>query len=112
LQFRAHFTIRHGEIQSAALAGFEYHDFVDEASQDEILSKALVGTRLHHISDWRRTLQQASPIPVDVDGVGDWLNHMFGIRPPDEKGGPVAQTVVETLSDTVVGEFLSGNIHL
>ncbi|KAH6622701.1 hypothetical protein F5144DRAFT_336571 [Chaetomium tenue] len=109
--FETHFSIRHGEIQSATMAGLEYHDFVDEASQDEILSKGLVKQRLHYITDWRRTLKQASPIPVDVDDAGEFLNHMFGIQPPAEKGGgAVAQAVVQTISDTVVGMFLDGDI--
>ena len=93
------------------MAGLEYHDFVDETSQDEILSNALVKQRLHYITDWRRTLKQASPVPVDVDDAGDFLNDMFGIQPPAEKGGgAVAQTVVQTVSDTVVGMFLHGDI--
>ncbi|KAK3293577.1 uncharacterized protein B0H64DRAFT_216499 [Chaetomium fimeti] len=109
--FKTHFNIRHGEIQSAALAGLEYHDFVDETSQDEILSNGLVKQRLHYITDWRRTLKQASPVPVDVDDAGEFLNHMFGIQPPAEKGGgAVAQAVVQTISDTVLGQFLDGNI--
>ncbi|KAH6848166.1 hypothetical protein B0I37DRAFT_415840 [Chaetomium sp. MPI-CAGE-AT-0009] len=109
--FKTHFGIRHGEIQSATIAGLEYHDFVDETSQDEILSKALVKQRLHYITDWRRTLKQASPVPVDVDDAGEFLNHMFGIQPPAEKGGgAVAQAVVQTISDTVVGSFLDGDI--
>ncbi|EAQ84102.1 hypothetical protein CHGG_10506 [Chaetomium globosum CBS 148.51] len=110
-RIRCPMDIRHGEIQSATMAGLEYHDFVDEASQDEILSKAVVKQRLHYITDWRRTLQQASPIPVDVDDAGEFLNHMFGIQPPAENGGgAVAQTVVQTISDTVVGMFLDGDI--
>lgn len=95
------------------MAGLEYHDFVDETSQDEILSKALVKQRLHYITDWRRTLKQASPVPldVDVDDAGDFLNHMFGIQPPADKGGgALAQGVVQTISDTVVGAFLDGDI--
>ncbi len=67
--------------------------------------------RLHHIKDWRRTLKQASPIPVDVDDVAEWLNHMFGIDTHTPFGsGAVAQAVTQTISDTVVGAFLDGDI--
>ena len=95
------------------MAGLEYHDFVDEDSQDAVLSNALAKQRLHYIKDWRRTLKQASPVPVDVDDAGEFLNHMFGIQPPTPKGGgAVAEAVVQTISDTIVGEFLSGDIDL
>ncbi|KAK4151989.1 hypothetical protein C8A00DRAFT_35359 [Chaetomidium leptoderma] len=110
--FHAQFTVRHGEIQSAAIAGLEYHDFVDAASQDEILSNALVKQRVHYIKDWSTTLTRASPVPVDVDDAGEFLNHMFGIRPPADKGGAVAELMTGMISDTVVGEFLNGNIDL
>jgi hypothetical protein len=93
------------------MGGLEYHDFVDEDSQDEILSKALVKKRLHYITDWRRTLEQASPVPVDVDDAGEFLNHIFGIQPSAKKGGgAAAQAVVQTISDTVLGMFLDGDI--
>jgi hypothetical protein len=47
-------------------------------------------------------------VPVDVDDAGDLLNHMFGIQPPNPKGGgAVAEAVVQTISDTTVGEFLT-----
>ncbi|KAL2128502.1 hypothetical protein VTI74DRAFT_9102 [Chaetomium olivicolor] len=109
--FQAHLTVRHGEIQSANISGLEYHDFVDEASQDEVLSKALAKQRLHYIRDWRRSLKQGSPVPVDVDDVGEFLNHMFGIPQPTEKGGrTLSQVAVEMISKTLVGEFLNNNI--
>ncbi|KAK4121823.1 hypothetical protein N657DRAFT_599923, partial [Parathielavia appendiculata] len=76
-EFRAQFTVRHGEIQAADLAGLEYHYSVDDASQDVVLSNALVEQRLYYIEDWRSALRQASPVPVDVEGVGEWLNYMF-----------------------------------
>ncbi|KAL2197073.1 hypothetical protein P885DRAFT_36355 [Corynascus similis CBS 632.67] len=108
--FQTHLTIRHGEIQSANVAGLEYPDFIDETSQDAILSKALTHQRLHHIIDWRRTLEDASQIPVEVDQVGNFLNHMFGIQTPTSKGGEtVAQTVEKTISGTTVGKFLKRN---
>lgn len=108
-QFQAHFTVRHGEIQSATLAGLEYHDFVNEAEQDAFLSKALTNKRLHHITDWRRTLTQASPVPVDVDAVGDFLNHMFGIQ---SSADTAAETVAEMISHNIIGEFLQRGIDL
>ncbi|KAL2143670.1 hypothetical protein VTI28DRAFT_10177 [Corynascus sepedonium] len=108
--FQTHLTIRHGEIQSANVAGLEYPDFIDETSQDAILSNALTHQRLHRIIDWRRTLEDASQIPVEVDQVGNFLNHMFGIQTPTSKGGEtVAQTVEKTISDTTVGKFLKRN---
>ncbi|KAK3901887.1 putative lipoate-protein ligase A [Staphylotrichum tortipilum] len=118
--FHAQLTVRHGEIQSARFAGFEYRDFgVDEACEDGILSTTLAGKRLHHIKDWRRTLKQASPAAIDADNVGDWLNHMFGIRPPapfdtthtpagSSVGGAVAEAVVQAISHTPVAQLLSG----
>ncbi|KAK4248933.1 hypothetical protein C7999DRAFT_39922 [Corynascus novoguineensis] len=108
--FQTHLTIRHGEIQSANVAGLEYPNFIDENSQDAILSKALTHQRLHHIVDWRRTLEDASQIPVEVDQVGKFLNHMFGIQTLTSKGGEtVAQTIEKTISDTAVGVFLKRN---
>ncbi|KAL2160789.1 hypothetical protein VTH06DRAFT_986 [Thermothelomyces fergusii] len=106
--FRAHFTVRHGEIQSANVAGLAYAEPVDGASQDAIVSEALVHQRLHDVEDWRKTLREASQIPVDVDDVGDFLNHMFGIptRTSESGGGPVAQEVAKTISDTAIGKFL------
>lgn len=106
-QFQAHFSVRHGEIQSAALSGLEYHDFVDEASQDAALSQALVKTRLHHISDWRETLRSASPVPVDTDEVGEWLNHMFGIQDCPEEGGLVSQIAGGILADALTTPLLA-----
>ncbi|KAJ4307252.1 hypothetical protein N0V88_000633 [Collariella sp. IMI 366227] len=108
--FRAHFTVRHGEIQSANISGLEYHDFVDEVSQDAVLSQALAKQRLHYIKDWRRTLKQASPVPVDVDDVGEFLNHMFGIQTAAEKGGALFEMATDMVSHTLLGEFLDGNI--
>lgn len=105
LQFQAQFTVRHGEIQSAAFSGLEYHDFVDEASQDEALSQALVKKRLHDITDWRRTLKLASPIPVDTDEVGEWLNYMFGIQPQKEKGGIVGPATGDLIADALTIPF-------
>jgi lipoate-protein ligase A len=96
-QFRAHFTVRHGEIQSAAVSGLEYQDFVDEASQDALLSQGLVKKRLHHINDWIQTLTSASPVPVDAGKVGEWLNYMFGIKGPREEGGGAGQSAVDAL---------------
>jgi lipoate-protein ligase A len=114
IQFRAQFTVRHGEIQAATITGLEYHYAVDDASQDVILSNALVKERLHHIQDWRSTLQQASPVPVDVDGVGEWLNHMFGIEASiNQDGGAVSDAVVQMISGTSIGKFLNnGNTDL
>ena len=67
--------------------------------------------RLHYIKDWRRTLKQASPVPVDVDDVGEWLNHMFGIHTHAPfGGGAVAAAVTQTISDTAVGALLDGDI--
>ncbi|KAL2179758.1 uncharacterized protein P884DRAFT_327603 [Thermothelomyces heterothallicus CBS 202.75] len=111
--FRARFTVHHGEIRSANVAGLKYADVIDEASQDAILGKALVHQRLHYVEDWRKTLGEASQIPVDVDDVGDFLNHMFGIRTPTSKGGggPVAQAVVQTISGTAIGKFLLSRAH-
>ncbi|KAL2185558.1 hypothetical protein L209DRAFT_766288 [Thermothelomyces heterothallicus CBS 203.75] len=111
--FRARFTVHHGEIRSANVAGLKYADVIDEASQDAILGKALVHQRLHYVEDWRKTLGEASQIPVDVDDVGDFLNHMFGIRTPTSKGGggPVAQAVVQTISGTAIGKFLLSGAH-
>jgi lipoate-protein ligase A len=81
---------------------------IDEPSQDEILSSALVKQRIHHIQDWRKAVQEASPVPVNVDQAGKWLNYMFGTQTPGEENGEsVAQTVVHTVSNTPVGEFLN-----
>ncbi|KAL2024342.1 hypothetical protein VTK56DRAFT_8824 [Thermocarpiscus australiensis] len=104
--FQAHLTFRHGEIQSAAISGLEYHDFVDEDGQDKALSQALVKQRLHNLSDWRATLKSASPVLADADEVGEWLNHMFGIETPEEEGDFLGQTVVQSISDAIVGSYL------
>ncbi|KAK4235777.1 hypothetical protein C8A03DRAFT_36363 [Achaetomium macrosporum] len=107
---QAHFTVRHGDIQSAAVSGLEYQDSVDEASQNEILSKALVNQHIHHIKDWRTTLKQASPSPVDVDDAGEWLNHIFGIQTPGVKGDrSLAETTIEMIAQTKVAQYLSQN---
>ncbi|KAK4102511.1 hypothetical protein N658DRAFT_447053 [Parathielavia hyrcaniae] len=106
-KFQAQFTVRHGEIQAASVSGLEYHYAVDDASQDVILSNAMVEQRLHHIKDWRSTLRQASPVPVDAEGVGEWLNHMFGIQTlSHNSGGAMAEAVIKAISDTAVGRFL------
>ncbi|KAK1754429.1 lipoyltransferase [Echria macrotheca] len=79
-EFSAHFTIRHGEIQTFSITGLRYTDDIDAASQDLALSQALVGQRIHHITDWRETLQSASSTPItDAQAVGGWLNTMFGL---------------------------------
>jgi lipoate-protein ligase A len=112
-QFCAQFTVRHGEIQAASIAGLEYRYAVDEASQDVILSSGLVNERLHHIQDWRTTLEQASPVPVDVDGVGEWLNQMFGIEASaTPEGGTVSDSIVQTISGTAIGKYLNINTDL
>lgn len=76
------------------------------------MSQKLVKQRLHYIKDWRRTLKAASPASVDTDDVGDWLNRMFGIAPPVEKGGnggSVAETFLPTLSDAITSVLLNTN---
>ncbi|KAK4135722.1 hypothetical protein BT67DRAFT_377023 [Trichocladium antarcticum] len=94
--FQANFTVRHGEITSAAVSGLEYHD--------------LTRQRLHYIQDWKRTLARASPTPVDTDVAGDWLNHMFGIETAaDKASGAVAEMAVGMISDSIVGSIRDGD---
>ncbi|KAK3304677.1 uncharacterized protein B0T15DRAFT_250525 [Chaetomium strumarium] len=109
-KFRAHFTVRHGVIQSAKLSGLRYRNPDAGGSPDEILSKALVNQRIHHIKDWRTTLQQASSRIVDVNDLGEWLNDAFGLQTPGIKGDlSVADATVEMLAQTEVGRYLSKN---
>ncbi|KAL2117153.1 hypothetical protein VTJ04DRAFT_9321 [Mycothermus thermophilus] len=104
--FRAHLVARHGEIQSATINGVADTQAGEEES-DEALSTALVNRRLHHITDWQRLLQEASPTPVSPS-IGNFLNDMFGIRPsPDGKGGSVAEMIEQTIAETPLGRFLS-----
>lgn len=105
-KFRAHLVARHGEIQSATINGVADTQAGEEES-DEALSTALVNRRLHHITDWQRLLQEASPTPVSPS-IGNFLNDMFGIRPsPDGKGGSVAEMIEQTIAETPLGRFLS-----
>ncbi|KAK0634341.1 hypothetical protein B0T17DRAFT_481550 [Bombardia bombarda] len=75
--FQFNLTARHGEIQDAAISGLTYLDDVDSASQNQVLSQALVSQHLHRITDWREALGSASPVPVDSEPVGRWLNGIF-----------------------------------
>jgi lipoate-protein ligase A len=92
------------------VSGLAFQDPVDDASQNAILSKALVNQRIYHIKDWRTTLKEASPSPIDVDDVGEWLNHIFGMQAPGVKGDrSLADATVELLAQTEVGRYLSRN---
>lgn len=63
------------------------------------------------MADWREALRQANLSDADASVAGEWLNHQFGIQTPGEEGvsssGSVAQTVTETIANTLVGSFLS-----
>ncbi|KAK0705622.1 hypothetical protein B0H67DRAFT_558186 [Lasiosphaeris hirsuta] len=77
-QFRCHLTIRHGEIQDAAIAGLDYADDADAP----YVSQNLVKQHLNRIVDWREALLLASPGQLgDIGPVGGWLNGMFGKTP-------------------------------
>ncbi|KAL1838773.1 hypothetical protein VTJ49DRAFT_2235 [Mycothermus thermophilus] len=106
--FRAHLVARHGEIQSVNIRGFSGTEASATVDADTpALTSALVNQRLHHTTDWRRTLEEATRAPVDPN-VGEFLNEMFGIRPSvDGKNASVAQMVEQIISDTPLGKFLA-----
>ncbi|KAL1882355.1 hypothetical protein VTK73DRAFT_1914 [Phialemonium thermophilum] len=80
--FGAYLTVRHGQVQEASLTGLSYGHDIDPPSQDRLLSDSLVGLTLYRVTDWRQTLQDASPSPLlDAEAVGSWFNDMFGIDP-------------------------------
>ncbi|KAL2265781.1 hypothetical protein VTJ83DRAFT_6881 [Remersonia thermophila] len=100
--FRAHLVARHGEIQSVDIRGLSGAE-----ADATALAAALVRQRLHHISDWRRALDEAGRGPVDP-GVGEFLNEMLGIRSSaDASSASVAQMVEHIISDTPLGRFLA-----
>lgn len=73
-------TVRHGQIQDANITGVEYSDSVDGLSQDQAVSKALVGRSVHQIGDWDQVLNESSPVPPQDSRVGKWLNSLFGVE--------------------------------
>ncbi|KAB5585626.1 lipoyltransferase-like protein [Coniochaeta sp. 2T2.1] len=73
------FTVRHGQIKDIRFAGLKHGESPDGISQDQAISAALVGRTLHEIRDWKETLEEASPVSLKNDGVGQWLNRLFGI---------------------------------
>ncbi|KAK0705973.1 hypothetical protein B0T26DRAFT_814647 [Lasiosphaeria miniovina] len=81
---RIHLTVRHGEIQTAAVSGLRYVALsrADEsAAHDAALSTSLAGQRLHDIRDWHAVLERAAPVSAaDRLHVGGWLNGMFGLE--------------------------------
>ncbi|KAK3370815.1 hypothetical protein B0T24DRAFT_300420 [Lasiosphaeria ovina] len=81
---RIHLTVRHGEIQTAAVSGLRYITLssADESTaHDAALSTSLAGQRLHDIGDWRAVLERAAPVSAaDRLHVGGWLNGMFGLE--------------------------------
>jgi lipoate-protein ligase A len=72
-------TVRHGQIQDAHMSGLEYRESVDGLSQDEAVSKALLGRTIHEIPDWKHLLDEVSPVPLRDEAVGKWFNSMFGV---------------------------------
>lgn len=75
-------TVRHGQIQDAKISGLEYGESPDGLSQDQAISKALAGRILGEIRDWRKTLEEASPVSLESGHVGKWLNGLFGVGAP------------------------------
>lgn len=73
------FTVRHGQIQDAKVAGLSYGESLDRLSQDQAISKAIVGRKLHEIRDWHEALEEASPVSLESEHVGKWLNGLFGV---------------------------------
>lgn len=73
-------SVRHGQIQEASFSGLSYRDDIDQTSQDQALSKALIGQSIHHIADWCEALRDASPLPVESEVVGGWLNSLLSIE--------------------------------
>ena len=60
-----------------------YGDAVDSISQDHALSQSLVNKTIYHVADWKELLMSASPVPLDEEAVGSWLNRLFGIDATD-----------------------------
>jgi lipoate-protein ligase A len=75
-------TVRHGQIQDAVLSGLKYGENLDGLSQDQAISKALAGRTLHEVEDWHKTLEEASPVPLQNEHVGQWLDGLFGVGRP------------------------------
>lgn len=72
-------TVRHGQIQNAQVSGLEYNESVDGLSQDQAVSKALLGRTIHHVDDWRDVLDEISPVPLKDGAVGKWLNSLLSV---------------------------------
>jgi lipoate-protein ligase A len=72
-------TVRHGQIQDAKISGLKYGESLDGLSQDQAISKALVGRTLDEIRDWHKALEEASPVSLESEHVGKWLNGLFGV---------------------------------
>ena len=81
VQLDVSLTVRHGQLQDAHLSGLKYGDSIDGVSQDQAVSEALDGQALHEIRDWHEALGTASPVPLESDHVGKWLNGLFGVGP-------------------------------
>lgn len=77
--FRMSMTVRHGQIQNAQVSGLEYNESVDGLSQDQAVSKALLGRTIHHVDDWRDVLDEISPVPLKDGAVGKWLNSLLSV---------------------------------
>ncbi|OIW27771.1 hypothetical protein CONLIGDRAFT_682789 [Coniochaeta ligniaria NRRL 30616] len=73
------FTVRHGQIQDAKVSGLRYRESPDGLSQDQAISKAIVGRTLHEIRDWHAALEEASLVSLESDHVGKWLDGLFGV---------------------------------
>lgn len=35
---------------------------------------------MHHVADWREALEKASPVPIETEPVGDWLNSLLSVE--------------------------------
>jgi len=61
------------------MSGLKYGESLDGSSQDQAISKALVGRTLHEVRDWHKALEEASPVSLESGRVGKWLNGLFGV---------------------------------
>lgn len=86
-QFQLSFTARHGELQDVRIQGLPYNSAdaqVTAAAADFTLGLTLNGQHLHAISDWHRTLAEASLAPLDTSAaaaIGAWLDRLLCVAP-------------------------------
>ena len=85
-QLEVSLNVRHGQIKDSKISGLGYGESLDGISQDQAISAALVGQTLHEIKDWNETLEEASPVSLESDGAGRWLNSLFGVGQGDGQG--------------------------